>query len=103
VRVILLALALAGPLAASFLVTGAAGDQTFPAAASADSGFLIAWQDGRDLPADSVLHIYACRLNAAGQVIDSAGLQVSDDTLEDYLPALASDGFGYFAVWHRGC
>jgi hypothetical protein len=103
VRTLAVILALAGPLTASYLVSGAGLDQAAPTATATDYGFVVAWQDNRDLPRDRAAHIYACRLDASGRVIDTAGLRVSYDTLEDFLPAVASDGTGCFAVWHRGC
>jgi hypothetical protein len=103
VRPLLVALVIASPLGAEFLVSDAPDNQIVPAVTTTSYGFLCAWQDSRDLVPDQADHIYASRLAPDGSAFDPAGLQVSSGTTSDLLPALACTGDDCIVIWHRGC
>lgn len=80
---------------AGIAISTATGHQREPAVASNGSGWLVAYQDGRNATDD----IYATRLDASGAVQDAAGIPVSTAAGEQRHPGIASDGSGYLVSW----
>lgn len=66
------------------------------AVASNGDGYLVVWEDGRSGRFED---IYGVRLNAAGDVVDPAGLAISTAANRQGAPAVASDGTDYLVVW----
>ncbi len=75
-----------------------APEACLPVVASDGEDWLTAWYDWRSGDSPGV---YAARVTAAGQVLDSGGFVVADAEDGEGLPALASDGTNYLAVWER--
>lgn len=98
-----------------FLLTLTAGAESFPigtgelgpalgtryllAAGASDSGYLVAWSDGR--PGPSIWNqVYVARLDRNGAILDPEGVAVMDD-VEHSQPGnahIASDGSDYLLV-----
>jgi hypothetical protein len=76
------------------------GDQRNPAVASDGSGFLVAWEDGRDGTWER--HLYASRVSAQGVTLDPDGIPIATDSGTQALPSIAFDGANYFVVWMPG-
>ncbi len=84
----------AGVVQPKFVVSMGTNAQVLPVVASNGRDFLVAWEDERN---DEVGAVYASRVNAAGKVLDVAGLLIRKrrgDELE-----VASNGAGYLVVW----
>jgi hypothetical protein len=75
-----------------------APEACLPVVASDGANWLSAWYDWRSGANPGV---YAARVTAAGQVLDSGGFAVADADEGEGLAALASDGTNYLAVWER--
>jgi len=78
-----------------FVVSAAKGDQDRPRVAHDGKGYLVVWEDGRG----SDFNIYAARVDAAGKVLDPAGVQVTKDAANQFAPAVAHGSKGYLLVW----
>jgi hypothetical protein len=76
----------------------AAGDDVFPAVASAAGGFLVVWEDGRN-SATTGDEIYGARVTGAGVVSDPGGLAIAVAPGFEATPAVAASGTNYFVVW----
>lgn len=83
---------------ATDLKIGAASDlQTAPRVASNGSGFLVTWEDHREI---NDTDIHAARVTSSGSLPDSpSGLVVEGQVGGDSAPAVASDGSDYLVVW----
>src|SRR6478736_679814 len=86
--------------AASAPLSPTPGDQRNPAVASDGSGFLVAWEDGRDGTWER--HIYASRVSAQGVTLDPDGIPIATQTGTQVLPSIAFDGANYLVVWMPG-
>ena len=82
---------------AGIVVSGAAGAQTVPAVSRFGDGYLVVWQDERE--AASGANIFAARVSAGGQVLDPAGVVLSEEGGESQRPALAWDGSRALVAW----
>jgi hypothetical protein len=82
-----------------FLVSGATGNQRFPAVASGPTGSFVAWVDSR-LP-DTKPDIFGARVSTDGTVLDPNGLEVAAISGQEQLPKVASDAAGFRVVWSR--
>ncbi len=77
----------------------ASGDQRNPAIAFDGENYLVVWEDMRDeIYGETSYHIYCARVNGKGEVIDKAGIRLSDYA-ESANPAVAFDGENYLVVW----
>jgi len=79
-------------------ISTATSDQLAPAVAGGTSGYLVAWQDGRNL-ATSGSDIYGSRVTSAGAVLDGGGLAICTANAAQYSAAVAFDGKKYLVVW----
>ncbi|MEO0081995.1 MAG: hypothetical protein ABIL25_06865 [candidate division WOR-3 bacterium] len=79
-------------------VAVAAKPQLRPSVASSGTGYLVTWQDLRN-EATTGDDVYACRVTAAGVVLDPSGIAVSRAAETQERPKLASDGTNYLIVW----
>jgi len=73
-------------------------DELAPSVAGDGSGFLVVWQDGRNL-ANEGIDIYGARITAGGQVLDANGLPLCLALGAQYAPAVAFNGTNYLVVW----
>jgi hypothetical protein len=71
------------------------GDQTRPAIAVGDGGFLVVWESS----ADTRPEIWGARLDIDGQPIDDGGFRISPPGSFGLDPALAFDGTNYVVAW----
>ena len=93
----------------------AAGDQHTPALCSGGDQFLAVWVDERTIqtrvsnltsgPYDvldlgSMWDIYAARLDAAGNVIDTTPIPIAQQVLNQDQPDVAWNGENWLVVWH---
>lgn len=63
------------------------------------TNYLVVWEDKReDIYGENSFHIYGARVNKEGEVIDKAGIKLSDYA-ESSDPAVAFDGENYLVVW----
>ena len=76
----------------------AAGDDIFPAVASAAGGFLVVWEDGRN-SATTGDEIFGARVTGAGTVSDPGGLAIAVAPGFEVTPAVAASGTNYLVVW----
>ncbi len=82
--------------ASGIAVSTADGEQKMPCVASNGTDYLIAWADLRSGTDNGV---YASRVSAAGQVLDTVGLRVSTGVSSDEEPKVASNGSVYLVAW----
>lgn len=59
------------------------------------TNYLVVWYDLRDRSAN----LYCARVDTAGILLDSVGIQVSMAYSHQHYPAVASDGSDYLVVW----
>lgn len=85
---------------AGFAISTASYMQHWPAIAYDGTNYVVVWEDKRD---GASLDIYASRVSPSGSVIDPGGVAISSAQDEQYYPAIAFNGTGYFVVWddHR--
>ena len=57
--------------------------------------FLVVWEDDRNGNAD----IYGARVDTSGIVLDPSGIAICDESGNQRLPSVGSDGRSYLAVW----
>ncbi|MEZ4397296.1 MAG: FlgD immunoglobulin-like domain containing protein [Candidatus Krumholzibacteriia bacterium] len=92
-------------LPGDLLVGPAAGDQTDPAIAPGGSGFLAVWADARSSLGDASgdggtgRDIYAARLDADGQLIDSTPLVLTHAFADQYDPRAVWNGSAWLVLW----
>jgi hypothetical protein len=78
-------------------VSAAAGHQQQPSVTYNAPDFFISWQDGRG---GTNLDIYAGRVSRTGVALDGDGFALSENAMDESLPALASGGAqGVLAVY----
>jgi hypothetical protein len=82
-----------------FLVSGATGNQRYPAVASGPTGSFVAWVDTR-LP-NTEPDIFGARVSTDGTVLDTNGLVVAEHGEEERRPRVTSDGAGFRVLWSR--
>ncbi|MCK4941825.1 T9SS type A sorting domain-containing protein [candidate division WOR-3 bacterium] len=76
-------------------ISTATGYQRHPSVTSDGTGYLVAWQDERSGTPD----IYGTRIDAAGVVLDPAGILICNAVNGQLMPSVACDGNNYFAIW----
>ncbi len=81
-------------------ISQASGTQYRPSIAWAKSGYLVAWEDGRN-HSGSNYDIYGARLTGAGALKDPAGILISTSGGDQSRPAVAHDGTNYLVVWQE--
>ncbi len=83
----------------------AAGDQVGPAIARGGNQYLVAWTDARTSfftaggEAGSGRDIYAARLDAEGNLIDTTPIVVNQDESDQYDPVVVWNGENWLVVW----
>jgi len=82
-----------------FVISQASEDQWYPAVSFGDMNFLVAWQDrrGRD-----TFDIYGARVTPGGDVLDPAGIAISQRSSDQRYPALGYDGVNFLVAWCDG-
>jgi hypothetical protein len=70
-----------------------------PAVAFDGTNYLIVWGDARSGPYAYDYAIYAARVNQAGEVLDPAGIIISNTAFFQRYPSVAFDGTNYLVVW----
>lgn len=80
------------------VISDAAGDQTRPTVAfdPASSQWVVVWADGRDTTNTDV---FATRVSTTGQVLDTAGVNVSNATRGQFSPAIGFTGGIFLVAW----
>ncbi len=79
-------------------ISRAAGEQSGPRIAWDGANYLVVWQDSR---AWASTDIYAARVTALGEVLDTDGILVSAASGDEMTPAVAFDGTNYLVVWRN--
>ena len=69
-----------------------------PVVTANGANWLVAWHDWRN---EQYAGVYAARINAAGQLLDSGGFALGTGDVDQACAALASDGTNYLALWER--
>ena len=69
--------------------------QTEPTVAAGDSGFFLVWNSSRSIGTI----IQGGRIGADGRPLDSLPIDFTSDTLFDWHPAIASNGYDFLVVW----
>ena len=82
---------------AAFVISHAANDQIYPALAFDGTNYLVVWVDVRS---GDDWDIYGARVTPQGQVLDTAGIAISQNASEQCFPSLAFNGTDYLAVWY---
>ncbi len=80
---------------ADIAIARAPGGQRFPALAFDGANFLVVWEDSRNGGSD----VYGARVTPQGQVVDSAGIAISQASDYQGSPAVAFDGSNLLVVW----
>jgi len=78
-----------------FPVSTASDRQERPAVAFNGMLYLVVWQDSRSGGFD----IFGARVSTSGSVAEPWGLRISEALRDQVRPAVASDGYYFFAVW----
>jgi hypothetical protein len=73
------------------------GYQRRPAIVWGDGNYLVAWD--QKILVNSETDIYLTRVSPYGDVLDTAGLPVCTASENQFFPAVAFNGSGYFVVW----
>ena len=81
-----------------FAICTAIKHQWQPSVAFDGTNYLVTWDDQRNFSHK----IYGARVSAAGNVLDTAGIEISIGAGQKYNTALAFDGTNYFVVWEDG-
>ena len=76
-------------------ISTAAYAQSYPAAVSDGTNFLVVWGDGRGGNSD----IYGARVTPGGTVLDPDGIVISQAANNQGDPALGFDGANFLVVW----
>ncbi len=86
----------AGTVGSPTAISTAANDQTNPRLAANGTSHLAVWADGRT---GAKYAIYAARINSAGAVSDANGLLLNNTARDQYHPAAAASGAGFWVAW----
>ncbi|RKH01230.1 HYR domain-containing protein [Corallococcus carmarthensis] len=78
-------------------ISTGAGSQGTPAVSFDGSRFLVAWSDSRNDPVSSDVH--GARVDAAGTVLDPAGIPISTATGRQSNPSIASVAGTFLVTW----
>ncbi len=79
-------------------ISTAPDDQIAPTVAANGSGYLVAWQDNRNL-ATTFTDIYGARVTTNGVVSDSNGIPICKAANVQASPKASSDGTNFLVVW----
>ncbi|MFO7675069.1 MAG: hypothetical protein R6X12_01950 [bacterium] len=81
---------------AGIVVSTASRNRLLPDVASLGDGWMAAWQDARGEDCD----VYAARVASSGEVLDTAGVMVTDGIAHEQAePAVGASDDGYMVVW----
>ncbi|MFT3927729.1 MAG: MopE-related protein [Myxococcales bacterium] len=69
-----------------------------PAVAHNGTDWLVVWEDSSDSP--SLYDLYGTRVTANGTVLNPTPIAISTAAQNQLSPAIASDGYNWFVVWH---
>ena len=83
--------------AAPITVAARAGIQWYPAVAAGGGSFLVAWAD----ESSGVSAVYGARVDAAGNVLDPAGIRITTSADAMRFPAVAWSDDHFLALWER--
>lgn len=78
-------------------------DQGMPAACFDGRDFLVTWTDMRDYERDSTYNIYAGRVDAGGNPLDSTGFAIVTDKVEQTQPRACFGLDDCLLIWSDGC
>lgn len=81
---------------AIFLRRDTAVIQAYPTVAFGDTCFLAAWSEGTEQP-----DIYAARISASGNLMDTAAIQLCSDQDMDVFSSIGFDGNDYLVMWEE--
>lgn len=79
-----------------FAIAVGEGVQTRPAVASDGASWFVVWEDGRSRTDTDV---YGARVTTAGVVLDPLGILITEESVDEVSPAVASDGSCFVVVW----
>jgi len=85
--------------ASSTLLARGANQELNPAVAFNGTNYLVVWEDRRH---GSLRAIYGARIDQAGEVLDPAGIRLSQAANEQVSPAVASNGTDWLVAWQDG-
>jgi hypothetical protein len=77
------------------VVSAANADQITPRVTWLSPNYVVVWEDKRADLGD----IYGARVDASGAVLDPSGFVIAAGANEQKLPAIATDGTGFFTAW----
>ena len=80
----------------SIVISSALGDQYDPDVASNGTDFFAVWTDYRS---GTNTDVYGARVSGSGSVLDSSGLALCTETVQQASPRTAFDGTNYVAAW----
>lgn len=81
----------------------APSDQLVPAVAANGGDFLVVWEDQRNSGfEDYGADVYGARVTDAGAVLDPKGIAVRVSPVDQFSPAVASNGADWLVVWQQG-
>jgi phosphoribosylformylglycinamidine (FGAM) synthase PurS component len=81
---------------AGFVISQAVNDQYYPAVGFGGASFLLAWEDDRG---GSGYDIYGARVTTQGEVLDPAGLLMSQSANDQNSSAAGFDGENFLVAW----
>ncbi len=76
-------------------VSSAPSSQRYPSIAFDGSNYFAVWQDKRSGSWD----IYGARVTQSGSVVDTAGINITQEAYDQVYPSVTFDGTNYFIVW----
>ncbi len=88
----------AGQVGATISVSNAVSSRLAPSVAPTDSGFVAAWEDWRN---GQYPQVWYARIDPAGLLLDSSGLQAWPDGYDQTLPAIARCGGNLLIAWEE--
>jgi hypothetical protein len=77
-------------------ISSAIREQYDPDVASNGTDYFVAWADYRS---GSNHDIYGARVSGGGTVLDTSGLALCTETVQQHVPRVAYDGTNYVAAW----
>ena len=78
-------------------ISTASQHQAFPSVAFGSTNYLVVWGDGRDNP--NAPYICGARVDQSGNVLDTAGIAISNSANVHAYPSIAFDGTNHLVVW----
>lgn len=87
-----------------YVISSAVSYQRSPIIVSDETKYFATWTDYRNLSSGRAPDVYGSRLDYDGNLLDTAGIAVSIDSIgnEQLFPSIADDGTNFLIVWQEG-